>query len=260
MSSNTIVLITGASQGIGLQVAKGLGSVHGDYTIVLGSRDVSKGESAVSELKSSGVSSVDLLQLDVTSDSSIASAVSTIESKYGHLDVLINNAGIGIDVVVDATGKHINPNGRTDLSFRELYRQTYDVNVFGAAAVTESFIPLLSKAKHTPRIIFVSSHVGSLTLRSDPANPWYPRAHAPSFPIYRSSKAALNMLTLHYAAKFEEQGWKVNASCPGLTATGFSGGAGRPVSEAAANIVRLAELGQDGETATYSDEKGIVPW
>jgi NAD(P)-dependent dehydrogenase (short-subunit alcohol dehydrogenase family) len=97
-------------------------------------------------------------------------------------------------------------------------------------------------------------------LRSEQSSGIWEKLRSPSFPTYRSTKAALNMLTLHYAALFEEQGWKVNASAPNLTATHFSRGIGRPASESAVNIVRLATLSVDGETGTYSDENGTVPW
>lgn len=149
----------------------------------------------------------------------------------------------------------------TDLSqLRKLYRDAYEVNLFGAAAMTEAFKHLLAEAISPPRIVFVSSHTGSLGLRSDSSSKMWAQLSDPSFPIYRSSKAALNMLTLHYAGLFKEKGWKINASAPNLTATGFSHGIGRPASESAVNIVRLATLKADGESGTYSDETGTVAW
>ncbi|KAJ5166868.1 uncharacterized protein N7482_005649 [Penicillium canariense] len=132
---------------------------------------------------------------------------------------------------------------------RQIFHEVYEVNLFGAAMVTEGFTPLLEKASAgLARIVFVSSHTGSLGLRVDPSG--------------TDSKAALNMITLHYAAKFQGKGWKVNGSCPNLTDTNFTRGwlTGRPASESVVNIVRLATLSVDGESGVYSDENGVVPW
>lgn len=251
-TEHSIVLITGANQGIGFEVAKLLCETKPEYRILIGVRDAERGKKAVDDLKSLGYSYVDNVIIDVTDDESISRAAKVVEAKYGVLDVLVNNAGINNEI------PSANPQkDNVKLPLREQYRQAYEVNVFGHALTTEAFIPLLEKSRH-PRVVFVSSHTGSLTLRSDPTNPWYERLHRGTAPIYRSSKAAVNMLTCHYADKFES--WKVNASCPNLTATNFSRGVGRPPSESAKNIVRLAVLGTDGKSGTYSDEHGIVPW
>lgn len=258
--SRTIVLITGANQGIGYEVAKRL-LAHGNYYIFLGSRDAARGAKAAAELDSSG-SSVEPIIIDMTDDASIQQAVEQVASKHGRLDVLINNAGINNEMQLHLEEMKQQEASSSDLSqLRQLYREAYEVNVFGTAITTEAFTPLLEKATALPpRIVFVSSHTGSLGLRTDKSSEFYEKLSKPSFPIYRSSKAALNMLTLHYAAKFQAKGWKVNGSCPNLTATKFSRGKGRPASESAINIVRLATLGADGESGTYSDENGVIAW
>lgn len=290
MASNapqTIVFITGANQGIGLATAKQL-VAYGNYHILLGSRDAERGSKAAAELDPTG-QRVEAITIDVTDDGSIEEAVRRITSSHGRLDVLVNNAGINNELEVlfkqaDATKANNEeqvPGTETisDLStlreqaqkleqakpqlatLRQLYRDAYEVNLFGAAAVTEACTPLLEKAAVGPaRIVFVSSHTGSIGLRVDKNEPEWEKWSRPSFPIYRSSKAALNFLTLHYAAKFNEKGWKVNAACPNLTATNFSRGNGRPASESAINIVKLATLSSDGDTGTYTDENGTVPW
>ncbi|KAJ5818510.1 hypothetical protein N7474_004101 [Penicillium riverlandense] len=265
--AQTIVLITGANQGIGFEVAKQILESHKTYYILLGSRDPERGVKAAAELDSTGAS-VEPITIDVTDDASIERAAEQVASKHGRLDVLINNAGINNEIDIALARMKREKEGITEepkmplAELRKLYREAYDVNVFGAAAVTEAFIPLLEKAAALPpRIVFVSSHTGSMGIRSDPSQEMYPRQHKPIGPVYRSSKAAFNMLMLHYAATFEDKGGKVNASCPNLTATSFARGmGGRPVSESAVNIVRLATLGKDGETGTYSDENGPVPW
>ncbi|CEJ82762.1 hypothetical protein VHEMI02810 [[Torrubiella] hemipterigena] len=260
----TIALITGANQGIGYAVAQHLVE-KGTFTVLLGSRDAERGAKAAVDLDPSS-EIVQAITIDVTDDASIQAAADHVAAKYGRLDVLVNNAGINNEL--EAYMLHLQTGATTDLEplslakLRKAYHEVYEVNLFGAAAVTEAFSPLLDTAISPARIVFVSSHTGSLTLRSDSASPWHERMSRASFPIYRSSKAALNMLTLHYAAKFDSRGWKVNASCPNLTATSFTkdSGLGRPPYESAVNIVRLACLGEDGETGTCSDEKEIIGW
>lgn len=266
--SRTIVLITGANQGIGYAVAQGL-LAHKNYFILLGSRDASRGAKAAAELDPTG-EFAESITIDVADDASIQTAADLVASKHGRLDVLINNAGINteIDIMIEQHKKQqeagVSHSKPFDLAQqRKVFRDVYEVNIFGAAMATEAFTPLLEKSTATPvRIVFVSSHTGSLGLRVDPSGAEYAKWSRPSFPVYRSSKAALNMLTLHYAAKFHDKGWKVNGSCPNLTDTNFARGwvKGRPASESAANIVRLATLSIDGESGVYSDENGVVPW
>ncbi|KAJ5247120.1 hypothetical protein N7468_002103 [Penicillium chermesinum] len=258
--AQTIVLITGANQGIGYHVAKQL-AAHENYLVLLGSRNPKNGQDAAAEIDSSG-KTVQPITIDVTDDTSIQQAAEQVESRYGRLDVLINNAGISLEMAHKGEGRDEN-HIPTLSEKRQIWRDTYEANLFGAAITTEAFTPLLEKSTATPaRIVFVSSHTGSLGLRTDPSTSWFERMSSASFPVYRSSKAAMNMLTLHYAALFRERGWKVNASCPNLTNTNFTGnrGIGRPPSASAMNIVRLATLGKDGETGQYSDELGVVPW
>ncbi|KAJ5127128.1 hypothetical protein N7448_007907 [Penicillium atrosanguineum] len=262
-SDRTIVLITGANQGIGYEVVKGL-LAHEKYHILLGSRDATRGAKAATEIDPTG-RIVEPITIDVTDDASIQRAVDEVASKYGRLDVLVNNAGINNEFEMHFQQVQNQKDGvqeKPDLAkMRRLFHDAYEVNVAGAAITTEAFAPLLEKSTATPaRIVFVSSHTGSLGLRVDQSSDWHQKLSSPSFPIYRSSKSALNMLTLHYAAKFQSKGWKVNASCPNLTATNFSRGNGRPASESAVNIVRLATLGTNGESGVYRDEKGVVPW
>ncbi|KAJ5082608.1 hypothetical protein N7532_011651 [Penicillium argentinense] len=228
------------------------------------------------------VALVEAETINVTDDTSIEKAVDYIASKYGRLDILVNNSGINNELdlyfkqVEQAKAAEIAPqeskeDGNSEISklpaqvdhhleksrpdlamMRKLYQEAYEVNLFGAAMVTEACTPLPEKAlAKPPRIVFVSSHPGSMGLRVDKNDPEWEKWSRPSFPIYRSSKAALNFLTLHYASKFEGKEWKVNASSPNLTATSFSHGNGRPASESAVNIVRLATLSAGGDTATH---------
>jgi len=250
--ASTIVLVTGANKGIGLETSRQLASALYNYHVLMASRDQGRGETAAASLKSQGLS-VEHITLDVLDDDSIAAAASFVAEKYGHIDVLINNAGILVE--------HFK-----DRPVRQAWKDTFDTNVFGVAAVTDAFIPLLKKSTDpAPRIVFVSSDLGRLETKYDPSHQYFKRP----LPIYRSSKAAMNMLALCYAADFragwgaDEAGleWKINATCPGPTKTDFNANrAQRPVEEGARNTVRLATLGRDGETGTMSGNEGALPW
>ncbi|KAK9329181.1 hypothetical protein V1520DRAFT_179867 [Lipomyces starkeyi] len=242
-SINNIVLITGGNQGIGLGIAKKLAIEFPGYHIIIGSRNASRGVEAASSLSSQGLS-VSSVQLDVTDDASIAAAREAIETKYQRLDVLINNAGIALD----------GQNG--DITMRRLLHLTYDTNIFGAAAVTEEFLPLLRKST-LPRLVFISSVMGSLASAADFENPLSKML----LPAYNSSKTALNMLMLHYANMLSGEGFKVNSCCPGYIATNMTQFRGPGTTEQGAiNACRLATLGKDGETGTFSSKEGIIKW
>ncbi|PMD31354.1 putative carbonyl reductase [Hyaloscypha variabilis F] len=255
-SAATIVLITGANKGIGLETSRQLASPPYNYHVLMASRDPGRGEKATSSLRKEGLS-VDFVPLDVTDDDSINAAAKLVNERYGHIDVLINNAGIAVEHFGDRPA-------------RQAWKDTFDTNVFGVAAVTDAFIPLLKKSVNPPsRIVFVSSDLGRLETKYDPNHKYFKRP----LPVYSSSKAAMDMLALHYAKDFragwgaDESGngggveWKINVTCPGPTKTDFNGNrAPQPVEEGARNAVRLAVLGQDGETGTMSGNEGPLPW
>lgn len=255
MTTKQIVLITGANRGIGYGVARKLAREYPDYHVIIGSRDASQGREAVASLLAAAAeeeegglsaSSLSSIEIDVTSDTSIAAAKTAVEQQYGRLDVLINNAGIALDTKEKDT-----------LSLREIMQRTYDVNVVGAAVVTDAFIPLLEKSTN-PRIVFVSSITGSLHNATPQSGvPYYRMPYL----AYRSSKTALNMVMLHYNGWLHEKGFKVNAACPGHIGTNLNSfqGAGT-LEEGAVNIVRLAVLGKDGETGTFTSKEGEIPW
>ena len=244
-AETTIVLVTGANQGIGYYIAKQLASEHSDYHVIMAGRNPETIEKAATELSSEGLA-VEPIVLDVNYDETIAKAAKEVEKKYGRLDVLVNNAGI--------TQRYVDPKGK---SRRMIMQAVFDTNVFGTYETTEVFAPLLAKSTKTPRIVFVSTSVSSLQLRTEPKTP----TRATPFTEYPTSKAAMNMLCLHYAVKYEKEGWKVNASCPGLCKTHLNGFTrGDPPENGALNACRLATLGSDGETGTFSDRSGPLPW
>lgn len=249
---NQVALITGANQGIGLQIAKDLAS-HG-LTVLVGSRSFARGEEAAKTIDGDAHA----IQLDVTDHASISAAAEQIRQKFGRLDVLINNAAIS------NTGRHSNMSVEeyatttrpSNVSFDEM-RAVWETNVFGVLAVYQAMLPLL-RATPQSRIVNVSSGAGSLTMNSDPANP-----HRAIFgPVYPASKTALNALTLAMAIELESEGIKVNAVSPGFTKTNLNGYAGtETVEEGAAEAVRVALLGPDGPTGTFTHATlGRLPW
>lgn len=239
----TIVLISGGNAGIGLAVASKLAKEYPNYHIIIGSRNAAAGVEAATSLSSDG-SSVSSVQLDLTSDESIASSVKYIESSYGRLDVLINNAGILLDRL-------------TGLTTRELFNRTFSTNVIGTACLTEALLPLLRKST-LPRIVFVSSRMGSLVVASDDSTPWYNI----DYKAYDASKAAVNMLALNYARILKDQGGLVNVACPQLVKTKMTNFMENalPPEVGALRIVELATLGKGAPTATFSDRNGTIPW
>lgn len=250
MHSKPIALVTGANKGIGLQIAKDL-ATHG-FTVLVGSRNLERGETAA---KSVGPDA-HALQLDVTNQVSIAAAAERIRKEFGRLDVLINNAAISH---VDRPGwtlEEAAKSGRASVVSLNEVRAVFDTNVFGVIAVTQAMLPLLREAP-AARIVNVSSGAGSLALNADPKH-----SHRALFgPSYSASKTALNAVTLAFAIDLESTPIKVNAACPGFTATDLNNFAGtRTVEQAAREPVRLALLDANGPTGTFSNEDGRLPW
>lgn len=241
--ADKIALITGANKGIGKEIARQLGAQ--EMTVLIGARDKQRGEEAAAELAAGGADARAVV-LDVTDDAGIAEAAAQVEKEFGRLDVLVNNAGIALDG---------GPSSALTLS-RETLRRTYETNVFGPVAVTQAFLPLLRKSD-AGRVVNVSSGLGSLTENSGPNG-----QYAAVKPLaYNSSKAALNMVTVIFAAELKNMGIKVNAADPGYTATDLNQHSGpRTVEQGAAIAVHLATLPEDGPTGGYFNDDGIVPW
>jgi NAD(P)-dependent dehydrogenase (short-subunit alcohol dehydrogenase family) len=226
----TTTLITGANRGLGFEVARQL--VAAGHQVWIGARDETRGRQAADAIGARFV------RLDVTDDASVTAAAETV----GELDVLVNNAGISDGRISpsEATADHM--------------RTVYETNVFGPVRVLQAFIPLLEKSA-APVVVNVSSGVGSLNLASDPSSPW----REAIFPVYASSKAALNMLTIRYAAAFPSM--RINSVDPGFTATDFNQHRGtQTVEEGAEAIVRYALIPVDGPTGGFFDRDGAEPW
>jgi NAD(P)-dependent dehydrogenase (short-subunit alcohol dehydrogenase family) len=222
------VLITGANKGI----------------------DLKKGKVIVEQLSAEGFQNIKAIEIDVTDPDTILSAKNIIEKEQGHLDVLINNAGISGVVPQNAIETSV-----------ENYKDVFDVNLYGVVRVTQAFIELLKNSAE-PRIVNVSTSVGSLTLQSNPNWPAYDYA---KFAIYASSKSAMNMYTVHLAYELRDTNFKVNAVCPGYTKTDFTNHVGGEVKDAAKRIIKYALVDQDGPTGKFFSEEsnpetGEIPW
>jgi NAD(P)-dependent dehydrogenase (short-subunit alcohol dehydrogenase family) len=240
-----IALITGGNKGLGLETGRQL--AQRGVLVVLGSRDLVRGRYAAANLRGLGPG-VEVVQLDVTDQASIAAARDQLIDLTGRLDILINNAGIIVEALV------------TEVTAVQL-RPVFETNLFGVASVTTAMLPLLASSEH-PRIVNVSSTTASLALT---ANGIDFGGTTEMRMAYAPSKAALNMLTLQYARAFaftaDLRHIKVNAATPGYTATDLNAGKGdRTVEEGARAIVAMATLEDDGPTGTFVNDEGPVAW
>lgn len=241
MSEQRNALVTGANKGIGYEIAAGLGALG--WRVHVGARDETRRAEAVTTLRERGVDAVGV-PLDVTDDASVAAAAALIEENDGRLDVLVNNAGITGGMPQEPTA--VDP---------ATIRTVVETNVIGVIRVTNAMLPLL-RASASPRIVNMSSSVGSLTRQTDPDAETGPIAVA-----YAASKTFLNGVTVQYAKELADTDILINAACPGFVATELNGFRGTGTAEQGAKIaIRLATLPDDGPTGEFFDDAGPVPW
>ncbi|MFI6517792.1 SDR family oxidoreductase [Spirillospora sp. NPDC050679] len=241
MSEQRIALVTGANKGIGYEIAAGLGALG--WSVGVGARNGQSREAAVAKLRAAGADAFGV-PLDVTDDASAAAAAGLIEERAGRLDVLVNNAGITGGVPQEPT--RVDPG---------TVRAAVETNVIGVIRVTNALLPLLRRSA-SPRIVNMSSSVGSLTRQTTPGTETGPIAAA-----YAPSKTFLNAVTVQYAKELEGTGILINAGCPGYCATDLNGFRGvRTAEQGAAIGIRLATLPDDGPTGGFFEDAGPVPW
>lgn len=246
-----IALVTGANQGIGLQIATDLAA--SGLTVLLASRNLDRGKSAAQTI----AGDIHPIQLDVTDEASIRAAVAQVEQQFGRLDILINNAAISrANGQESETMQDYIQRSRATLISVEEVRTIWETNVFGVLAVTQAFVPLLRKSD-AASIVNVSSGLGSLSINAAP-NPY----RATFNPGYGASKTALNAITLAFAIDLEAEGIKVNAVTPGFTSTALNNYEGtETVQQGAAEAVRVALLGSDSPTGTFTGSiNETYPW
>ncbi|MBS2552826.1 SDR family NAD(P)-dependent oxidoreductase [Catenulispora sp. NL8] len=243
MSERTIALVTGANKGIGYEIAAGLGALG--WSIGVGARDEQRRNAAVEKLRAAGVQAFGV-PLDVSDDASATAAAQLIEEQAGRLDVLVNNAAITGGMPQEPTG--VDP---------ATIRTVVETNVIGVVRVTNAMLPLLRRSA-APRIVNMSSSVGSLTRQSGPDAE---QTAGPVSAAYAPSKTFLNAVTLQYVRELSGTNILINVGCPGYVATDLNGFRGvRTPEQGAAIAIKLATLPDDGPTGQFFDDAGVVPW
>jgi NAD(P)-dependent dehydrogenase (short-subunit alcohol dehydrogenase family) len=234
MTTRKVALITGANRGIGLEIARQLGQQG--HTVLVGSRDKVKGNTAVENLRQAGITDVHLCQLDVADEASRQAAYEQIRQQHGRLDILVNNAAIFQD---KGDLLHV------DL---DLMRRTMEINAYAPLRLIQLFLPMM-QAQGYGRIVNLSSGIGELgDLHS-------------SYPTYRLSKIALNLFTRILAPDLKGTNIKMNAMCPGWVRTDMGGAnATRSVEEGADTAVWLATLPQDGPNGGFFRDRQAIEW
>ena len=241
-SPQKIALVTGATRGIGLETVKQLASegVH----VLLAGRDRTRAVEATLKLQSEGLP-VEAIALDVTQADSIAAAATEVARKHGRLDILVNNAGVfRDDMQRKPSEQHL-----------DVWRETFDTNVFGVVATTQAFLPLL-KVAPAARIVNVSSLLGSIAANADPASPIYDF----KVPAYNVSKSAVNAWTVQLAHELRDTRIKVNAVHPGSVKTDMNAGGEIEVTEGAKTSVRMALLDETGPNGGFVYFEENLPW
>jgi NAD(P)-dependent dehydrogenase (short-subunit alcohol dehydrogenase family) len=248
--SDKIALVTGANRGLGFETARQL--AQKGVAVLLAARKLSSAEEAVNKLKAEGLTEVYPIQLDVTKASDRAAAAKSIAKQFGHLDILINNAGIGS---ADGKGEDILQKQTVETPEAEL-QQVFNTNVFSVIYLTRELLPLLKKSP-AGRIVNLSSILGSLTLHADPNSPI---AAVKRF-AYDTSKTAINSFTIHLADELRGTNIKVNSAHPGWVKTDMgTSAAPMEIPEGAKTSVDLALIGSDGPNGRFIHLGEELPW
>ncbi len=244
-SVEKVAFITGANRGIGFETAKGLGELG--ITVVIGVRDVTKGQTATAQLQALGYKA-EAIHYDASDEKSSDTAFNYLNNNYGKLDILVNNAGM-----VDEVLMGVNNSSTVN---QDVLQRTFHTNLFAVIALTQKLLPLIKNAP-AGRIVNLSSILGSLTLHSMPNSPIDP---AKSF-AYNASKAALNMYTIHLARELRDTNIKVNSAHPGWVKTEL-GGANAPmeVADGGKTSVQLATLDSTGASGGFFHQGETLPW
>ena len=243
MSTKKIALITGANKGIGLETARQLGQQG--ITILAGARNETKARQTAEELSKAGLDAHGIV-IDVNDADSIQKAADRIERDYGRLDILVNNAGVMLD----------DPKKKPSEQSLEVWRKTFETNLFGLIATTQAMLPLLRKSA-AGRIVNLSSILGSIHFHATPGSPIYDM----KMPAYDVSKSAVNAYTVHLAYELKDTAIKVNAAHPGWVKTEMGGeGATMEITDGAKTSVALATIGADGPNGAYIHMGETLPW
>ena len=246
-----IALVTGANQGVGLQVAKEL--VANGITVLVGSRNFGRGETAAKEIGPGAIA----IQIDVTDQASITAAAERIEKEFGRLDLLVNNAAISNTRKGNLSlQEYAQISKASNVSLDEV-RTVWETNVFGVLVIYQAMLPLLQKSSDA-RIVNVSSGVGSLASNADPAFPY----RAFFGPVYSASKTALNAMSLAMMIELEGTGIKLNLVSPAFTSTALNGFEGtESIEDGSREVVRVCLYGPNDPSGTITRwENTEIPW
>jgi NAD(P)-dependent dehydrogenase (short-subunit alcohol dehydrogenase family) len=234
MAEQRIALVTGGNRGIGLEICRQLGKLG--IRVLLGSRDMAKGEAAAEELITAKLP-VEATELDVSDDKSIEKCMDWIRNAIGRLDILVNNAGIMVE--------ESDADPQEEL---QIIRDTMQTNVYGPLLLSRLAIPIM-KSRRYGRIVNLSSGMGSLSEMGS------------GYIAYRMSKAAINVVTRVLASETEGMGILVNSVDPGWVKTGMGGRtASRTVYKGAETPVWLATVPEGGPTGGFFRDRKAIPW
>lgn len=240
-SAERIALVTGATRGIGREVARGL--AQRGLTVLVGARDREQGEAVATEIAAEG-GVARALELDVADDASILAAAASVNAEHARLDVLVNNAGVLHELGFPAPSE----------VQMDAVRNTYAVNTFGPIAMMHAFVPLLRRGP-SGRIVNLSTRHASMSAQAALDGSGL------TLLAYNSSKAALNSATLQFARELLDTPMKVNLVDPGHCATDINGHSGiRSAADGARIVIELALVGEDGPTGAFLSAEGAVPW
>jgi len=240
-----VAFITGANRGIGFETAKRLGELG--ITVILGARDLAKGQAAARQLQALDINS-EAIAYDANQPESADTAFDYLDKHFGKLDILVNNAGVGIEPLFGS-------NDSSSVS-AEVLQKTFQTNLFSVIALTQKLLPLIKRAP-AGRIVNLSSILASQTLHSMPNSPIDP---AKAF-AYNASKTALNTYTIHLAHELRDTPIKVNSAHPGWVKTELGGpGAPMEVVDSYKTSVRLATLDASGPSGGFFHEGDSLPW
>lgn len=246
-----ITCYIGANSGVGYAATSVIARASENFHVILACRDLAKADKAVSEITAAGIKGkLSTVQLQVTDEASIEKAAAFVEEKFGRLDVLVNNAAIGVSTFKDMKDK---------------FSRTHETNVVGPYLVSRAFRPLLLKSE-APYSVYVSSGQGSLKIAAEePKHPFSPPDGEP----YRSSKAGLNMVMVMDSRANKEKGVKVFGMCPGFVVSNLRGtsdeartGRGHAGDPEVAGqlLLDIIQGKRDADEGKVVHKDGVHPW